>query len=261
MAVHDQGLPQTAIFLWQKQGNEIKSDLRAKLISFVERQEGIIFQHTQEARAKQNQALAIALTMVVLAWVAGMAGAIWISRSITLPIKSLVSATEAISRGDLTTRTSIPGADELASLGSSMNQMVSDLAQSRETTERLLAETRRRSEQLRAINEVGRRISSILSLDELLPYVVSSLQETFNYYNVNIFLLDPGSGGLVLKARAGGYKEAVPIGFLIRVTEGIVGWVAQSGEPLMAGDVSKEPKYLFVQELADTRSELAALSR
>jgi signal transduction histidine kinase len=65
-----------------------------------------------------------------------MAGAIWISRSITRPIKSLVSATEAISRGDLTTRTSIPGVDELASLGSSMNQMVSDLAQSRETTER-----------------------------------------------------------------------------------------------------------------------------
>ncbi|MFC2014287.1 GAF domain-containing protein, partial [Chloroflexota bacterium] len=61
----------------------------------------------------------------------------------------------------------------------------------------------------------------------------------------------------MLKAGAGGYKEAVPIGFLVRVTEGIVGWVTQTGEPLMVGDVSKEPKYLFVQELADTRSELA----
>ncbi|GAJ09968.1 unnamed protein product, partial [marine sediment metagenome] len=40
----------------------------------------------------------------------------------------------------------------------------------------------------------------------MLPYVASSLQETFKYYNVNIFLLDPGSGNLVLKAGAGGYK-------------------------------------------------------
>ncbi|MFC2002112.1 histidine kinase, partial [Chloroflexota bacterium] len=37
----------------------------------------------------------------------------------------------------------------------------------------------------------------------------------------------------------------------------IVGSVAQTGEPLMTCDVSKEPKYLLVQELPDTRSELA----
>ena len=86
---------------------------------------------------------------------------------------------------------------------------------------------------------------------------MSSLQETFNYYNVNVFLLDPGTGSLVLKAGAGGYRGTVPIGFLIRLTEGIVGMVAQTGEPLMAGDVSKEPKYILVQELPDTRSELA----
>ncbi|GAI90722.1 unnamed protein product, partial [marine sediment metagenome] len=58
-------------------------------------------------------------------------------------------------------------------------------------------------------------------------------------------------------AGAGGYKGAVPIGMPVKVTEGIVGWVVQTGEPLLANDVSKEPKYLFVEELADTRSELA----
>ena len=142
ITLHEQGFPQSAIFLWQRQGNEIKRDLHAKLSSFVERREGIIFQNAREARAQQNQALAIALTLVVIAWAAGTAGGIWISRSITRPIRSLLSATEAISTGDLTTRTSIPGADELASLGSAMNQMVSDLAQSKETTERLTTQLR-----------------------------------------------------------------------------------------------------------------------
>jgi len=123
--------------------------------------------------------------------------------------------------------------------------------------ERTRAE-RRRAEQLRAINEMGRRISSILSLDELLPYIVNSLRETFNYYNVNILLLDPSSGALTFKAGAGGYTGSVPVGLSLKLAEGIAGWVAQTGEPLLANDVSNEPKYRFVEEFADTQSELAA---
>jgi signal transduction histidine kinase len=139
-------------------------------------------------------------------------------------------------------------------MAGALKESYSDLEQKVE--ERTRGE-RRRAEQLRSINEVGRRISSILSLDELLPYVVSSLQETFNYYNVNIFLIDSGSDGPVLKASASELKVEVPIGFHIKLAEGIVGWVAHNGEPLIAGDVSKESKYLLIQELADTRSELA----
>ena len=258
ITLHDQGFPQSAIFLWQMQGNEIKSDLHAKLTSFVDRQERMISEHAQEAEAQQNQALAIALTLVVLAWAAGMAGGTWISRSITRPIKSLVSATEAISRGDLTTRTSIPGTDELASLGSAMNQMVKDLDESRRTVEHLLAQSERRAEQLRTINEVGRKISSVLGMDELLKYVVELLRSTFHFYNVNIFLLDVDPGYLVFKAGAGGYQAAGLLGTRLRVgEEGIVGWVAKAGAPLLANDVSKEPKYLPVEALKRTKSELA----
>jgi len=181
--LHDQGFPQSAIFLWQTLGNEIKSNLLTKLTSFVERREGIISQNTEEARTQQNQALVIALVLVVLAWATGTAGAIWISRSITRPIRSLVSATEAISRGDLTTRTSIPGADELAWLGSAMNQMASDLAQSRQTTERLTAQLRElvdsleqrvaeRTHELEKLEELGRAIINAPPDASTLPDVL-----------------------------------------------------------------------------------------
>ncbi|TET15600.1 MAG: HAMP domain-containing protein, partial [Dehalococcoidia bacterium] len=183
ITLHEQGFSQSAIFLWQRQGNEIKSDLHVKLSSFVELREGIIAQNAREARAQQNQALVIALTLVVIAWAAGTAGGIWISRSITRPIKSLLSATEAISRGDLTTRTSIPGADELASLGSAMNQMVSDLAQSRETTERLTTQLRdlvdsleqrvaERTRELEKLEELGRAIINAPPDASTLPDVL-----------------------------------------------------------------------------------------
>ncbi|MFC2032655.1 histidine kinase, partial [Chloroflexota bacterium] len=56
---------------------------------------------------------------------------------------------------------------------------------------------------------------------------------------------------------AGGYKGPVPIGFPIRLNEGIVGKVAKTGELMNVGDVSKEPIYVSFQELSNTRSELA----
>jgi len=177
------------------------------------------------------------------------------------PVKDLTRGAQRIAGGDFDHTITAKTGDEIQALAQQFNSMASALKESYTDLEEKVQERtrgeRRRAEQLRAINEVGRRISSILSLDELLPYVVRSLQETFNYYNVNIFLLDPGSSSLVLKAGAGGYKAAVPIGFLVKVTEGIVGWVVQRDEPLVVSDVSKEPKYLFVEALADTRSELA----
>jgi len=254
--LYEQASPQSAISLWQNQGSKIREDLFAIITDFVDRQEVVIAQHAQEAKNQEGQAFAIAITLVGVAWVVGIAGGLQISHSITRPIDNLISMTEAISQGNLSTGASTQGKDELTRLGSAMNQMTTELAKSKETTELLLMETRRRAEQLRIINEVGRKISSILSLDELLLYVVNSIQKTFKYYNVNIFLLDADSAELVLKAGAGGYKEAVPIGLSLKVTEGITGWVARTGKPLLANNVAKEPRYLPVEELANTRSEL-----
>ena len=191
-----------------------------------------------DRQRESTQAVLIATILGMLAIIGGLA--LWLSRTITKPILAL---------------------DEIQELAEQFNAMAGALRESYTDLEQKVEERtrgeRRRAEQLRAINEVGRRISSILSLDELLPYVVSSLQKTFKYYNVNIFLLDLSSEDLILKAGAGGYKRVVPIGSSVKATEGIVGWVAQTGEPLLANDISQEPKYYFVEELADTRSELA----
>jgi len=254
--LYKQDSPQSAISLWQNQGNKIREDLFAMITDFVDRQEVVIAQHAQESKNQEGQAFAIAMTLIGVAWVVGIAGGLLVSHSITRPIDNLISTTEAISQGNLSTRASTQGKDELTRLSSAMNQMTIELARSKETTELLLIETRRRAERLRTMNEVGRKISSILSLDELLPYVVNSVWKTFKYYSVNIFLLDPNSAELILKAGAGGYNGAVPTGLLLKVTDGITGWVAQTGEPLLANDVAKEPRYLLVKELADTRSEL-----
>ena len=127
----------------------------------------------------------------------------------------------------------------------------------RDITERAQAREalKRRATQLATLGEVGRQITSLLELDSLLDRIVNLIHEAFNYRYVNVFLVDPTRGELALRAGAG-YDLETAGALRLRVgEEGICGWVAASGESLLVGDVSQEPRYLDV--LADTRSELA----
>jgi signal transduction histidine kinase len=55
-----------------------------------------------------------------------------------------------------------------------------------------------------------------------------------------------------------GQKGVIPVGVPLEVDEeSIVGWVAQAGEPILANDVSEDPRYRAVEALSDTKSELA----
>ena len=60
-----------------------------------------------------------------------------------------------------------------------------------------------RNRELRSINEISRKISSILSLDSLLPSVVEMIQKGFQYDCVQIYLLEDHGISLSLNAQAG----------------------------------------------------------
>ena len=144
------------------------------------------------------------------------------------------------------------------------NRRLYEAAQ-RELAERKRAEEalKRRATQLATLSEVGQQINSLLEPDPLLAHIVNLIREAFNYRYVTILLVDPATGAgestrrLTLRASAGLEAEAVK-GLSISMEEkSICGWVATSGEPLLAGDVFQEPRYYQVEALADTRSELA----
>ncbi len=122
--------------------------------------------------------------------------------------------------------------------------------------QQLYRQERRRAEQMRAINDVAVKISSVLSLDELLPYVANLLHETFGYFFVNIVVLDSDSNELVMTAAAGDHRGRVARGARLSLeTTSITGWVFKTGEMLLANDVSKEPRYY--PGFHGIRSELA----
>ncbi len=130
------------------------------------------------------------------------------------------------------------------------------LRESLEENQRLYQREQRRVEQMSAINDAAAQVSSILSLDELLPYVANLMRDTFGHYNVNIGLMDPDSDRLVVRAGVGGYKGEPPIGFSFEPETGICSWVVQTGKALLANDVSQEPRFYYMDELTDTKAEL-----
>jgi len=186
-----------------------------------------------------------------------------LSRAITRPILALTKGAEVIAKGELDYSISADTGDEIQQLAEQFNDMAKALKESYSDLERKVEDRtrreRQRAEQLRTINEVGRKISSIVHLDELLPYVGNLLRETFHYHNVNIFLMEPSSGKVALKALClSGQKGVIPVQVPLEVDEeSIVGWVAQAGEPILVNDVSEDSRYRAVEALRDTKSELA----
>ncbi|MDY7040172.1 MAG: GAF domain-containing protein, partial [Chloroflexota bacterium] len=122
---------------------------------------------------------------------------------------------------------------------------------------RLYQETRRRAEQLRLVNEVGRQISGILEVNRLLWEVVHLIRETFDCYHVSIGLVEGDE--LVFKADVGWHHESGEVaGVRLRIEdEGICGWVTRKGKPLLVTDVTVDDRYYPLENLPDTRSELA----
>jgi signal transduction histidine kinase/GAF domain-containing protein len=124
----------------------------------------------------------------------------------------------------------------------------------------LFEEARQRANQLEAIAELGQHITSILDLDELFSQVVELIQHILGYYHVHVFLVDETSNEAVFRAGSGDAGRLIEErgGVRLRVgKQGIIGWVAGEGQPLLVNDVSQEPRYVPNDALPATRSELA----
>lgn len=118
---------------------------------------------------------------------------------------------------------------------------------------RLFASERKLVETLETLAEIGREVSSILDLDQLLTKIASLAKRIIGYRTFGIFLLNEERQQLELKlaVRYGdeaGLKE-IPMG------QGLVGWAAQHRQQVLVPDVSKDPRYIRVVQ--DVRSELA----
>jgi signal transduction histidine kinase/DNA-binding response OmpR family regulator/putative methionine-R-sulfoxide reductase with GAF domain len=123
---------------------------------------------------------------------------------------------------------------------------------------RLLDETKRRASQLETAAEIARHTSATLALDNLLKRAVTMICDRYGYYHASIYLVDSDEKLALLMASTGEAgekmlqeKHQLPVG-----SRSIIGYVTESGEPLVINDVSKDPIHRSNPLLPETHSEL-----
>jgi len=92
------------------------------------------------------------------------------------------------------------------------------------------------------MREISTWISSVLDLDELLELIIDTATRMMEAKASSLLMLDHSTKKLYFKVATGEKKDEV-IKYEIDLGQGIAGYVAEKGEPLLIPDVSKDPRW------------------
>jgi len=151
----------------------------------------------------------------------------------------------------------------LRELTERLEERVAERTQELEKTtgelQQALRRVRRQVAYLQAAAEVARSVSAIRDVDRLLQETVRLISDHFGFYHAGVFLLDEGGEYAVLRAVSSkGGQRMLAWGHRLKVgEEGIVGYVAASGESRIALDVGEDGVRFDNPDLPDTRSQIA----
>jgi len=217
----------------------------------------------------QDQIRVITVASLILIVLAGIAGVL-VSQTLARPITQLAGIASEITSGNLSARANIQTQDEIGELANSFNLMTRQLQDTLGGLERRVAErtadverarlmSERRAQELQAISEVSKTISTEQRLEILLPLVTRLVSERFDFYHVGIFFVDDTQQFAVLQAsNSEGGKQMIERGHQLEVGQtGIVGNVAQTGKSRIALDVGSDAIFFSNPDLPSTRSEMA----
>ena len=109
--------------------------------------------------------------------------------------------------------------------------------------------------ELASINEIGKALTSTLDLDEVLRLIMTKISEHLRPENWSLLLVDEEGRELSFVIAVGPGSEGLK-GITLKVGEGVAGWVAANGEPLVIPDVSLDPRFSKrVDNLSGFRTE------
>jgi transcriptional regulator with GAF, ATPase, and Fis domain len=101
-------------------------------------------------------------------------------------------------------------------------------------------------DELKVVHEIGKAITSILNIDDLLPYICQEVSKVFNVVGCIIRLNE----GDVLQIKASfGLTDTLTQGTPVQLGEGIAGNVALTGEPLIIDDVAVMPENMRISRI------------
>jgi GAF domain-containing protein/HAMP domain-containing protein len=231
----------------------------------------LVEQETSEALALMRGILISGLAILLIVICVAASIALLVSRRITRPLAGLTSTANLIASGDLShTVPHTERQDEIGTLARAFDQMSEQLRGLIAGLEKQVAERtrqwqeanynlQRRAIQLEAVTLVGRAVTSILNVDDLLLEVVNLIRARFDFYHAGIFLLDESGKEAVLRQASGeaGQRMLAKQHRLAVGSQSIVGWVTAHRQPRVALDVGADAVHFKNPDLPHTRSEMA----
>jgi sigma-B regulation protein RsbU (phosphoserine phosphatase) len=91
--------------------------------------------------------------------------------------------------------------------------------------------------------ELGREITSVLDLPELLQKIPQLIARITKFQAFAVYLLDPTRGELSI-AYSVGYPEDVARTLRVKLGHGLVGAAVAEGKPIVVNDVREDPRYV-----------------
>lgn len=106
----------------------------------------------------------------------------------------------------------------------------------------LQEQMRQRDQELLMLNEIGRVVTSALTLDEMLTLLRSKARDVIGAEACSIALIDPVTSELVFRQADDPLAERV-VGRRLRPGQGIAGQVAQTGRSTLIPDAPADPRF------------------
>src|SRR6187402_2310346 len=99
------------------------------------------------------------------------------------------------------------------------------------------------TELLSTLFDLGREVTSVLDLEELLAKIPQLIARLTKFSAFSVYLLDEKKQELRI-AYAVGYPEAALPNMRLRVGQGVVGAGVEEGRPILVNDIREEPRYM-----------------
>jgi diguanylate cyclase (GGDEF)-like protein len=104
------------------------------------------------------------------------------------------------------------------------------------------ADNKRHLQELSIFHDVAKALTSSLNLDSVLQTIMEKMAEYFRPDTWSLLMVDEEKDELYFAIAIGDASEALK-SVRLKVGEGIAGWVAKHGEPLLVPDVYNDPRF------------------
>lgn len=108
--------------------------------------------------------------------------------------------------------------------------------------EDLFETLKNKAKELTIFHEIGKALTSTLDIKEIMSIIMAKVNDLLVPENWSLLLVDEEKNELFFEIVVGGDTKAIK-NIRLKIGEGIAGWVAKTGEPLLVDDVKNDKRF------------------